>query len=171
VRCDGFGKIAHAALESETSLQGNSIVPVKITEQGQIIDNNQPHLDQQDYCGIGRLGYFLGSMLCAGVGGYSFISSGGHNSALFVVFLALIVQTALVFQRLINIGWNGWLALIGFIPLVGLWVSIPAAIFPEGYANTRKLDRTGRILLILLGSFFGGTFILVAISFIITINS
>jgi len=63
-----------------------------------------------------------------------------------------------MFQRLKNIGWNGWLALLDFIPLVNLAVSIPSAIYPEGYADTKKLDKTGKIL---VGVFVGCIVLLV----------
>lgn len=97
-----------------------------------------------EYGGIGRLGYWIGSVLC--FGGAILFSVAGGGGALFGSVLVLVVMTVIMFQRLMNIGWNGWLALLGLIPLVALFVSIPSAIFPEGYAATKKLDRAGKIL-------------------------
>lgn len=97
------------------------------------------------------MGYWIGSVLC--LGGSILFSAAGGGGALFGSVLVLVVMTAIMFQRLKNIGWNGWLALLGLIPVVNLFVSIPSAICPEGYAAAKKLDRAGKILAgILVGS-------------------
>ena len=97
-----------------------------------------------EYGGLGRLGYWIGSVLC--LGGSILFSAAGGGGALIGSVLVLVVLTVIMFQRLKNIGWNGWLALLGLIPVVNLAVSIPSAICPEGFAATRKLDRAGKIL-------------------------
>ncbi len=100
---------------------------------------------------IGRLGYWIGSVLCTG--GLFVFSAGGPGIALFGTVVVLIAHTAIMFQRLKNIGWNGWWALLDFIPVANLFVAFLSAICPEGYAATRKLDRTRWILvgIIVLG--------------------
>ena len=97
-----------------------------------------------EYGGIGRLGYWIVSVLC--LGGSIIFSATGGGGALFGSVLVLVVMTVIMFQRLKNIGWNGWLALLGLIPVVNLVVSIPSAICPEGFAANKKLDRAGKIL-------------------------
>ncbi len=110
--------------------------------------------DARQYGGIRRLPYWVSMfltvvfrqiMLALLVGWLSYDAAGFISSlAWYAVMLVPI------YYRLKNIGSAPWYALFLFIPLLNLLLLIRCAMVPEGYAHTKKLDRAGYIMAILV---------------------
>ena len=61
---------------------------------------------------------------------------------------ALIATIFIVYYRFDNIGYKnaGPLALLTLIPLVNIIVGYRCLVLPKGYAETKVLDQTGKVL-------------------------
>ena len=70
----------------------------------------------------------------------------GAARALYVWVLAVLFTLILTAQRLRNMGFSPWMALLALIPVVEFVVTIPCLCAPAGYAHTKKLDTTGKII-------------------------
>jgi uncharacterized membrane protein YhaH (DUF805 family) len=104
----------------------------------------------REYGGIGRLAYVGYSFLAGIVFNVVGAVAAGTEVGPAVVVLAIIASIGLtVFitvQRLKNMGYSGWWSLLIFVPLANLLVGLRCLICPVGYADTKRLDRTGKIL-------------------------
>lgn len=112
--------------------------------------------NRQHYPGFGRLTYALLTI------GLSFIS-GTVAIPLFILIVALPVLGLLIFlvagvmflgtvfwvsyQRLINVGFNGWWCLLMVIPLLNLPIGLTCLVAPEGFADHQTLDTSGKVTL------------------------
>ncbi len=99
--------------------------------------------------GIGRLLYWISfsafvAILCLAV---SALGAASGQLLAVVFWVAMIV---LAFPRLKNIGMNPWLSLSMIVPLVNIFVIFCCLIYQENHEPTRKLDKTGKILLMVL---------------------
>ncbi|NWK56399.1 DUF4339 domain-containing protein [Verrucomicrobiaceae bacterium N1E253] len=113
-----------------------------------------------DYGGIGRLAYFLLNFLFGAGFVFAFMSLGlfgavaGTEGAAAMSYLGIfglygayiLITLILAGKRLKNTGCSAWLALLSFIPLANIWVSIRCICAPPGYSDTKKLDTAGIIL-------------------------
>jgi uncharacterized membrane protein YhaH (DUF805 family) len=100
----------------------------------------------REYGGIGRLAYV----------GYSFLA-GVATNVLGMVAGAIGAGNELLgpaVQRLKNMGYSGWWSLLLFVPLVNILVGLRCLICPVGYADTKRLDRTGTILTVIVVGLF-----------------
>ena len=115
------------------------------------VDTHDETVLQEDYGGIGRLAYFLGvcgvAVLCALINTAIGILDQGESLGLpHTYMLGQVLVLILVAARLQNTGASGWWSLITLVPLLGLVITIPCFVYPEGYKDTRKLDTAGRII-------------------------
>lgn len=104
----------------------------------------------REYGGIGRLAY-VGYSFLAGVAVNVLATIAGGTelgpAAAGIVFIAAIGLTVFItVQRLKNMGYRGWWSLLIFVPLANILVGLRCLICPVGYADTKRLDRTGKIL-------------------------
>jgi len=109
----------------------------------------QAALAKGTYPGIGRLHYFL---LSLGANILSVLL----NLALPLLgtLIALIAGFFIVISRLRNLGYNPWLSLLMLVPLANLWLSVVCIACPEGYADHKKYDTPGKVIVgLILGVF------------------
>lgn len=103
------------------------------------------------YGGITRLPYWLGTI---GLMVLNFMmgmaARGAPPLAMLGILVVIVGSFILMAQRLKNIGMNPWLCLLGIIPIVNLFVSIPCAAYPTGWSDTRKLDTAGKVIIWIL---------------------
>lgn len=99
--------------------------------------------------GLGRLNFFLGKV-STGVAMVVAVTLLGPNSPLLWIIGLLLsfVSFALDVMRLRNIGVSQWFAVLRFVPYVNLVYSILIQSAQSGWIETRRLDSTGRTLLI-----------------------
>ena len=103
------------------------------------------------YGGIGRLAFFLTNLLMTVIALVVAAGASGEPAAVvFVQVLFFVVALAMVALRFQNIGDSGWWCLMGLVPVVSAVVFIQCVAYPEGYANTRKMDTAGKVVLGLL---------------------
>ena len=110
----------------------------------------------RQYGGIKRLPYLaivmalvaVNSVLMATVAAAS--SSAGSALLIALGLLGLV----LVYFRLKNIGMNPWLFLLMLVPILNLLVAFRCLAFQEGYADTRKLDLTGKVIAVAVVGLF-----------------
>ncbi|MEM6911863.1 MAG: hypothetical protein AAF555_09810 [Verrucomicrobiota bacterium] len=108
----------------------------------------------EEYGGIGRRAFLLADL---GIGFLQFLSFNQvSQEASFLVLSLLFASFSMVpvYHRMKNIGRNPWWCWFVFLPLVGFAIRIPCLVFPEGFSETRRLDRAGRVTLVLLVSAF-----------------
>jgi uncharacterized membrane protein YhaH (DUF805 family) len=104
----------------------------------------------REYGGIGRLAY-VGYSFLAGLAAnvLGTIASGtelGPAAAGILLIAAIGLTIFITVQRLKNMGYSGWWSLLIFVPLANILVGLRCLICPVGYADTKRLDRTGKIL-------------------------
>jgi len=110
------------------------------------------------YPGIGRLAYVLlwfGASVAIWVlmiGG-SFVAAALTDSgAARIAGLAIggLVGMAgsiwVMVQRLNNAGYSGWWCIGSFIPLLNIFVAFLMLVAPEGYADHKTLDTSGKVV-------------------------
>ena len=68
------------------------------------------------------------------------------TATLMVALLLMVVSFIPVYYRLKNIGMNPWWCLLMLVPIANLLVGIRCLICQEGYADTKKLDTTGKVI-------------------------
>ena len=103
------------------------------------------------YPGIGRLGYFLGSL------GINVLSALVTTAGIPLVgpLLAIALMFSLTISRLHNIGMSGAWSLLLLVPVANLLLSVRCLIGPAGYAQTKKLDTAGKVILAIILSLLG----------------
>jgi uncharacterized membrane protein YhaH (DUF805 family) len=68
----------------------------------------------------------------------------GKDAVLQTVAVACLF--GLVVERLRNIGMSGWWSLLILVPIANIILGVKCLIYQEGYQDTKKLDRTGKII-------------------------
>lgn len=69
-----------------------------------------------------------------------------------IIIVSSLLALVPVYYRLKNIGMNPWWCLGALVPIVNIFVGFRCLLCQEGYVETRKLDRAGKIMLwIILG--------------------
>lgn len=123
------------------------------------------------YGGIRRLPY-LGIVIGMGIlqnglqRSMSFVDGTGSGN-LIVTIVFLIASFFPVYYRLKNIGMNPWWCLAMLVPLLNLLVGVRCLVFQEGYADTKKLDRAGKITSVIVLMLF----ILIVGAIIVSVTS
>ena len=64
-----------------------------------------------------------------------------------VYSLMIIALFFIQVKRLQNLGSSGWMCLLQFVPILNIWLAYRICICPEGYADHKTLDKTGKILI------------------------
>ena len=121
---------------------------------GSLAGNEMPPV--RNYGGIRRLPY-LGIIFGLAIV-QSVLASGTGTSDSTVGFALLVVIVGSffpVFYRLKNIGMNPWWCLLMIVPIANLFVGVRCLVFQEGYQDTKKLDKAGRIVTYIVVGFFG----------------
>jgi uncharacterized membrane protein YhaH (DUF805 family) len=106
----------------------------------------QPHQASDplgDLPNFGRVLYLVSTFGAGFVGGL-FMSNGG-SAPLGNLIMIIGCGVALVF-RIRDIGYNGWWALLMFVPIGNLVIGIMAFYAPRGYAITKKADTAMKVL-------------------------
>jgi len=126
-----------------------------------------------NYPGIGRLAYFLWNILFS-VFFLVIIAASSANPAAGAIgglfLLAILVGSFVITVfRLQNMGSNPLWCVLLIVPIVNFFITIPCLIAPAGYAYTKKLDQTGKIIVWICIGFFVlcfllPTFILILVS-------
>ncbi|MFN0129262.1 MAG: hypothetical protein ACKV19_21545 [Verrucomicrobiales bacterium] len=63
-----------------------------------------------------------------------------------IIIASSLLSLAPVYYRLKNIGMNPWWCLGALVPILNIFVGFRCLLCQEGYVETRKLDRAGRIM-------------------------
>lgn len=103
------------------------------------------------HAGIGRFACFS---LCAGsmILGHLLkgaLPSESSTTSLITLILAILWIIPITL-RLQNIGRSGWWFLLLFIPFVNIYVAALCLFAPAGYAQSKKLDTSARVILLLI---------------------
>ena len=99
--------------------------------------------------GVGRLDYFLGKVAISVAMAVAVSNLDPEGWPLRVVGMVLsYVSFALDVMRLQCIGLSRWYSVLRFVPYVNLLYMIFLQSAPAGWAETRRLDRAGRTLII-----------------------
>ena len=118
--------------------------------------------------GINRLVFFLvwmGSFISVGILDAILIASTGTDGGLPTTLFGIAVLGTAMGSRYRNAGYNskwGWLVIVPIANLIGL---IQCLYMPEAYAQTKQLDTTGRIILIVAGAVIVAFIVMMAIMF------
>jgi uncharacterized membrane protein YhaH (DUF805 family) len=97
--------------------------------------------------GIDRLNYFL-STIAVGITATASIVLFGPGSALTKVISLILTVVGFILDvmRLRNIGVSQWFAMLRLVPFVNLLYSIGLLSAQAGWAETQRLDRSGRTI-------------------------
>ena len=105
--------------------------------------------------GVNRLHYFLITLAVGFVYGFSFGFMGPESTATSLMSLLMLVGILFAnVARLRNIGTSQWWALLAFVPVVNVLFSVLVQSAQPGWSETRRLDRTGKIIAGLYAAFF-----------------
>ncbi|BCU77295.1 GYF domain-containing protein [Luteolibacter sp. LG18] len=113
---------------------------------------------QKNWVGVGRAGYFIGTIVLSAVGTYApglirpqiaSLIEGHENVMMAVPVLVVIGNIVLGVKRLRNVGMSGWWFLGHLVPFLNLWVGYRAFACPGGYNFHRKMDGAGIFLAII----------------------
>lgn len=105
---------------------------------------------EHEYPGIGRLHYFLAhvAMIIAVV--FVVMVFGPESRVLSVLTLLLMVAGfVLDVMRLKNIGLSSWLAFLRYVPFGKTILGFGLMCAQTGWAESRRLDSAGRIILLI----------------------
>lgn len=104
----------------------------------------------QDHPGIGRLNYFLSKLALGAVIVALVFYFGPESSAMrFIGFAAMMAGFVLDVMRLQNIGLSKWYAMLRLIPYLGSLLEIGLLSAQPGWIETRRFDRSGKIVIAL----------------------
>ncbi len=70
----------------------------------------------------------------------------------FLGLINLILSPILAWHRMKNVGYHPAMGLLVLVPIANIWAGLICLAAPEGYRYSRKLDRTGKII---MGIFIG----------------
>lgn len=101
---------------------------------------------QNRFGGITRR-YFVGSLI--GISLVSAFAVSGEDNLTGPLISLLMLPV--FYYRLRNTGMNPWWCLALWVPLVGWYIWFRCLFFPEGYAETKKLDKPAIVSLLILG--------------------
>ncbi|MEO1856381.1 MAG: DUF4339 domain-containing protein [Rubritalea sp.] len=136
-----------------------------IDDDNALADAMAARRESVESTGIGRLAYFLWSLMFNVVGiGVIFNLAGKYKSlvdetgvadsglviGVFVTFLVIGILSLLVsLSRLKNLSMSRWNFLWSFVPFANIWLGFRLIACPPGYALHKKLDTPGKVMLAL----------------------
>ena len=107
-------------------------------------------LPTTSYPGIGRLAYFLLSIVVAIITQVITSTLGGEQieptTSIMVTGGSFVASMLLAFSRLKNIGMSRWWFLGNFVPILNFFVSVWIMSRQEGWVETQELDTPGKII-------------------------
>jgi uncharacterized membrane protein YhaH (DUF805 family) len=96
------------------------------------------------YRGVGRLYYFLARVMLIAVTVFAVIYFGPDSGVFrFVSLGSMVAGIVLDVMRLRNIGVSEWWVFLRFLPWVGLFMSIGLQSAQTGWAESKRLDKSG----------------------------
>ena len=99
--------------------------------------------------GVGRLDYFLGKVAIGVAMAFAATHLDPEGWPLWVIGMVLsYANFAIEVGRLRSIGLSRWWAMLRFVPYVNLLYMIFLQSAPAGWAESRRMDRAGRTLLV-----------------------
>lgn len=116
--------------------------------------------EPRHYGGIGRLAYFVRNLLLvvgiviAAMLGAAFSKNPTSLILIGAIVLCLIFYIRFAVQRIRNIGASAWWLLLMLVPLANNLLGIALVACPEGFAQHKKLDTTGIVLVVIFGGLF-----------------
>ena len=122
-------------------------------------------LSETERPGIDRLNYFL-SLIAVGFAATAAVVLFGPGSKMFkmITLVLAVVNFVLDVNRLKNIGVSRWFAMLRLVPFVNLFYSIGLLSAQAGWAETQRLDRSGRTIASFLVLMYIIMFLLFSIS-------
>lgn len=100
------------------------------------------------YPGLDRLKYFLARVVLVVLTVFAVIYFGPESGVFRVVSLAsMVAGVVLDVMRLRNIGVSQWLMFLRFVPYGGVVLDIGLQALQTGWIETRRLDRSGWMIL------------------------
>ena len=110
------------------------------------------------YGGIGRLAYFLISILVGVITQGVTMALGGEqiepNISYMILAGSVIFSMFLAFARLKNIGMSRWWYLANFVPILNIFISVWIMSRQEGWVETRQLDTAGKVIAWIMWTIF-----------------
>lgn len=104
----------------------------------------------ENYGGIGRLAYFLLSIVVAIITQVITFALGGEeidtNTSYMITGGSFLVSMFVAFSRFKNIGMSRWWFLGNFVPILNIFVSVWILSRQEGWVETQELDTAGKII-------------------------
>ncbi len=101
----------------------------------------------REYPGLNRLMFFLTGLgavvILFLIAWFSKSGPEGPLVGLAVAFVGVVISV----QRVRNIGWSGWWGLLQLVPVASFVQTIFLISAPAGYADTKRFDTAGKILL------------------------
>jgi GYF domain 2 len=130
---------------------------------------------QEKFGGLRRLpylGFLMLSSSCFGVVQFLLFpnlgkqaldtsDSGMMYSVSLLVFLSYAVSIYLACLRVKNVGMNFWKGLLILVPFVNIWITFRCFFCQEGWVVTRKLDKPGKIWMIVFLTLLIGSFVFI----------
>lgn len=130
-----------AKLEAPDTLGGQAGTCGKCGAATQVPES-APRRPKQRYPGLNRGWYLLGCLLALFIaGGSGAVAQTGVRQAYseqVAVFSFSILYLALAAERLKNIGYSGWLALLALVPLANVWLYLVCLFDPPGRLAGRR---------------------------------
>ncbi len=108
--------------------------------------------DSHYYSGIGRLSYFCWHMGISILDRILLETTLAYQSLGFLILLMIvstIVSVVLVLHRIKNLGYRDLWVLGIFVPILNVVIAGRCLACPEGYADHRTLDTTGKIVAVI----------------------
>ncbi|MBB5040083.1 GYF domain-containing protein [Prosthecobacter dejongeii] len=109
------------------------------------------------HSGIGRRLYLLLFMLLTGGLGYLIDRYQFKPESMLDHLVVVSFFLPIIALRLKNIGFHPWSCLIAAVPLVSMIILLPCLFCQAGYATSRKLDKPGRIAMVVFLVLFVAT--------------
>jgi ABC-type transport system involved in cytochrome c biogenesis permease subunit len=110
-------------------------------------------IQERTYPGIGRLAFFLlycgaYALLFFGVSVTAAYTASDLSLVILAAWIAIVITIAALRYR--NIGSSGWMSLLILVPIISIGVFIYLLAYPKGYADHKRLDTAGKVIIILL---------------------
>ena len=120
-------------------------------------DLTRDNVSGRSYGGIGRLQYFGYSFGIGIVNNILQAIAAAADAPIVILILAvlgLVASIVLIVQRLKNMGYSGWWAIGIIVPILNILVGLRCLAAPEGYADHKTLDTSGKVIIgVILGLF------------------
>ena len=135
---------------TETPIQSEQ--PINPYETPQVPSDEEFYAatESHSYGGLGRLAYFLLSIVVGVITQVVTVALGGEeidlNTSYMITGVSFVVSMFLSFSRLQNIGMSRWWYLGNFVPILNFFVSVWIMSRQEGWVETERLDTAGKVI-------------------------